>query len=775
MDGHKTKRTRTRPPRKRPVSTAGHSQPAPESSSLSPSLSAFSSTGQLFALVSLSVDKHRLRVYDASTGRCTSEYSVDAARVTALRWAHLKEAVGGEEPTKKKRKQRESAGASSSTANEVILLGLANGSVVVFSPAHGRVLSTLSHPASTSSILSIAVSQKQHRIWTSSADNALRLWDPVKGIVIGTWKSGGHIPYSCITVRPPSAGDDEDDADTELLAANHAIQLLSLTHEDVSSSIECDVLASVTGHASPVTSLEPSTTSQTRFFSIAESDRFVNVWEIPEDLESESTVEGKLAASIPLDAEARHIALSPPAPGSSAENVLLAVSASGKITIYPIPAELTDPAISKKSKQKVPTLVPRSTISVSQKKGQQTPAQVLSAVFVPGKRQARVIRLVGGVRPIFEDVAYTNDAGQYVAEVTITPDDTASAPSQTNTGAPTHRYAEPSSLAVRSGLALGQDEAHDDPALRAADGALDTDLAELTLGERLTALKGADDPFGAPVDSDSDADAQPGRTKPPKRGGEAVPANSLTRTLIQALHSSDARLLETCLAHSDAALVRNTVRRLPPQLAVPLLDACMERLGRGARAANSKGGGGGASSQRGMGLVKWVKAVLAVHSGHLMTMPDLVARLSALHQTLTARLALQESLLSLSGRLDMVLSQIEMRASVAPAPLAMPKGAKANARAKGPQKEVRKYVEGESEDEEENEDEMEVEVESGDDEGSVEDIELGEEDETDEEDEDEDDEDEDDESDDGEPRINGFIDDEAEEYSGDEDEDDESE
>ena len=98
-----------------------------------------------------------------------------------------------------------------------------------------------------------------------------------------------------------------------------------------------------------------------------------------------------------------------------------------------------------------------------------------------------------------------------------------------------------------------------------------------------------------------------------------VPAHSLSRTLVQALHSADTRLLETCLLHSDEGLVLNTVRRLPPQLAVPLLTACVERLGRGAGANTGKGGGGGASAQRGTGLVKWVRAVLVVHTAHLMT------------------------------------------------------------------------------------------------------------------------------------------------------------
>lgn len=89
--------------------------------------------------------------------------------------------------------------------------------------------------------------------------------------------------------------------------------------------------------------------------------------------------------------------------------------------------------------------------------------------------------------------------------------------------------------------------------------------------------------------------------------------------LIQALHSLDNGLLESCLTHSDELLIRNTVTRLPSQLAVPLLNACVERLGRGSRGNNAKGRGSGASAQRGMALIKWVKAVLTIHSGHLMT------------------------------------------------------------------------------------------------------------------------------------------------------------
>jgi len=150
---------------------------------------------------------------------------------------------------------------------------------------------------------------------------------------------------------------------------------------------------------------------------------------------------------------------------------------------------------------------------------------------------------------------------------------------------------------------------------------LDVDLAELSLGQRLAASSGVDlKQINTSSESDLDED-KPTNTKRKSgnKSSSAVPVQSLARTLIQAFHSSDSGLLEICLAHSDETLIRNTVKKLPPQLVVPLLNACVERLSRGGRAANMKGRGGGASSQRGMSLIKWIKATLTVQSGHLLT------------------------------------------------------------------------------------------------------------------------------------------------------------
>ena len=155
-------------------------------------------------------------------------------------------------------------------------------------------------------------------------------------------------------------------------------------------------------------------------------------------------------------------------------------------------------------------------------------------------------------------------------------------------------------------------------------GELDVDLAELSLGQRLTATAG-DAALRAASSDEEDADKSAQQTQGPAL--QAVPAASLTRTLIQALHSSDSGLLETCLAHTNANLIQNTVRKLPPQLALPLVTACVERLGRGKRAGRGKGGGAGAGAQRGAGLVRWIRAVLVVHGGHLLTVRALLLSL----------------------------------------------------------------------------------------------------------------------------------------------------
>ncbi|KAF9458762.1 WD40-repeat-containing domain protein [Collybia nuda] len=748
---NKPKKGRTKPPQGRPVSSSAISQPSVEDASHLTTLSSFSPSGAHFALLSLAVDKHRLRVYNTSTGKSVAEQNPDSARVSALTWGTFILPEGhdipfndvGPSPSKKKRKKRNSlvTDVPQIKGIEVVVLGLSDGTILIFSPTHDRTLRTLSYSTSTAEILSVAATQSPEGfslIWASSADGTIRLWNANKNNELGSWKTDDRIPYASMAARPM----DQDY--TDLLVAHHGIRLPTQ-------------LASFTGHATTIKTLQwdASQIPSTRFLSLAEADRFLYIWEVSEG----SSTEGKPIASIPLDSDARRFSLSNPQRSSMTERqTLLTLSASGKIMLLPIPRELSPSLSSNQTQHKIPTLLPRSNITISSKNSDR--ARVIDVTFSEGDEGSiQVATIVGGVHPVFNVIRYLDASGEFIKDITIE-GALEEATTKPIAAIATRRYAESSSLTVGSGVELGQDEEMDDFAARNIEGDLDVDLAELSLGQRLTAISGVD----TRPSSDSDNEALKERETLQKTPNEVtiVPTNSLTRTLIQALHSSDSRLLETCLAHSDQALIRNTVRRLPPQLAVPLITACVERLGRGARAGNIKGGGGGASSQRGTGLIMWVKITLAVHSGHLMTIPDLVARLSGLHATLTSRLNLQESLLSLGGRLDMVLSQIEMRSSITPAPLALRK----NTSSSKLEKKVVRYIEGESEGDTDGDEQMEVEVESGDEEGSVEDVELG--GESDEDDETSGD---DDEGDDSEgPTMNGFIDDEADEYSEEEDE-----
>jgi len=124
-------------------------------------------------------------------------------------------------------------------------------------------------------------------------------------------------------------------------------------------------------------------------------------------------------------------------------------------------------------------------------------------------------------------------------------------------------------------------------------------------------------------------------------------ANSLQQMLIQALHSNDLQLLEACLTFNNVEVIRNTVRRLPTTYVVPFLTQVIHKFQQ--------------KPNRGEALLEWIKAVLLIHTAYLMTVPDLVKKLSNFYQTLDARVSVFQKLLNLHGRLDLVMSQIEMR------------------------------------------------------------------------------------------------------------------
>jgi U3 small nucleolar RNA-associated protein 5 len=392
----KSKKGSQKPSKSRPPATSAISQPQVEDASHLANLSAFSPDGNLFAFVSLAVDKHRLRIYDTGRSQTIAEHVFVDSCVSSLSWSSviLSTSTGSDAPpSKKKRKKRESLGPGEENAapQQAIALGLSNGTVEFFSAPHARVIAALSDQASTSSILSLQIANDHQSLWTTGADGYIRLWNTSKNILNGSWKMDQKAPFTSQSLR----------SQTEVLVANHSIRLLSF---DSSSSDMEDVsdfalpkrpstLASFTGHASPVQILqwETSQVPPRRFASMASSDRVISLWELP--AEHGESQDGTMIASVQLDSDARTIAW--------AGQTLLAVAASGKISVFPVPSEIPPPASSSRTTHKLARLLPRSTIASKRGSG----GQVVAAAFVTGEDGKIIIgRIVSGVKPVFNTI-----------------------------------------------------------------------------------------------------------------------------------------------------------------------------------------------------------------------------------------------------------------------------------------------------------------------------------------------------------------------------------
>lgn len=381
----RSKKTKVKPPKSRPETTFSTAHDATSSRLLSQ----FSQDGEHFALLSLSVDKHRLRIYNTQTSQSIAEHVVDSGRVTCLQWARL-DLTGNNDvpagdpetpsPSKKKRRTRDTTASEPKQAPPVIpvvLLGSSDGSISCFSHSHGRIVRVLSHAKNITPVHALATSNSpshRHNLWSTDAEGSIFYWDVRTGEVAGTWRSGSTTPYSAIALRPST----DEDAPLQLVAAHRSIQLLSLDPSHLNTTSKVKELATFTGHASLISNIYWGTLS--RFITFAESDRFLYVWEVP----GTDSNQGHIVISASLDSDIRSLSLS--------ASQLLAISASWRISIFSLPAGPPS--------RNIVNLDPVSTIIVSYKK-RSAIAEVVAASFIP-RGQMRIATISGGVKPVFD-------------------------------------------------------------------------------------------------------------------------------------------------------------------------------------------------------------------------------------------------------------------------------------------------------------------------------------------------------------------------------------
>ncbi|KJE95621.1 hypothetical protein CAOG_08938 [Capsaspora owczarzaki ATCC 30864] len=534
-------------------------------------------------------------------------------------------AAGSSDETGKKNKKRrvESATAAAAAAPAALLAyGTASGSVVIFSIQEGAILHTLAGAAagSASSAGSAALTPHADRVnclawredgetlFSGSADKTIIEWNARTGQMVSKWKAD-KLAVNALAYSAESG---------TLLSAGRSIKLWDLaTKKEVKS---------FTGHEHNVTALAflPTTATGTPplFVSVAAGERMINVWD--PSSQSAAGVSVALASltakkAVPLNASCSRIQ----------DNFYIAAPCDdGVARVWSFPVD---------KRPSKPTVI--SAVSTIQFKNSNVslanqPVPIFAATFAESTDARVTVCRDTLIKPSFEAVAFLSEQNVAQENVLLSRDVTAGLLLDSN------RDARASSGAVQQNVTVVSSAPTADKSAKNAKAKSSGADDEVTLEQQLDTLQ-----------LNSGLQQQLQQQQSGGLSGRAPPkAHSLVQMLVQALHSGDNQLLEDCLSVSNEAVIRNTMKKLPASYVIPFLTLIVEKFQ--------------AKPSRGLTLLIWIRGLLLVHTAYLMTVPNLVEALSGLYQLVDARLSVFKKLLKLSGRLDLIISQIASRAQV---------------------------------------------------------------------------------------------------------------
>lgn len=329
----------------------------------------------------------------------------------------------------------------------------------------------------------------------------------------------------------------------------------------------------------------------------------------------------------------------------SADNAVLAISEEGTAGLWQNAqsASGTSSSSAKANKKKrYTTRACDCLVKVESSRGDNSLIPLLAGSFTP---QGSMILARGStIKPVFEKVEFQNEDGSLKEKEMIM------------TRAPVTGFLMDESAQTASNLKATK-KAYDettvivvgaaDFAMAAPSMEVDSDNSDNEEGEKMEGRTMEEKLQDLAVE-DSVTNSTGKKSKQTNKNKIPTPkANSLQQMLIQALHSNDTQLLEACLTFNNVEVIRNTIRRLPTAYVIPFLTQVIHKFQQ--------------KPNRGEALLEWIKAVLLIHTAYLMTVPDLIEKLSNFYQTLDSRVSVFQKLLNLHGRLDLVMSQIEMR------------------------------------------------------------------------------------------------------------------
>ncbi|KAI8788670.1 WD repeat-containing protein 43 [Biomphalaria glabrata] len=378
----------------------------------------------------------------------------------------------------------------------------------------------------------------------------------------------------------------------KLLTASNSIKLWDLNTRTV--------LQTFTGHSSPIFKLIPvwsSTNEASYVLSASLDDRHIQIWYC-----GDSSKDRDAVASFSVPDEPVYLSLCKPS--TSSQNVMLSVI-TRKGFAYIFEHVLNG----KKSTPMTSKVTVKAVMSNEQADVKKSSVPILASDFIT---KNIIVAYGNPVKPQFERIKY--DAAKPEIIITV------KALSLSLIKEEYSQVKKPEVSKHMTTLLSADSQPIPASKTKGKKRIRRTSVSDLTVEERLAAMS-TDTP------KESQVKQQP-------------VANTLCRLLQQALLSGDHKLLTGVFQETNETIVRNTLKRLPVSCIVPLVKVIE---------AGMMG-----HAQHAWNLSRWTSCLISCHASYILSVPEIIATMNKLYQTLISRQKFFPKMLQLKGRLDLV-------------------------------------------------------------------------------------------------------------------------
>nr|XP_057947027.1 WD repeat-containing protein 43 [Doryrhamphus excisus] len=535
----------------------------------------------------------RLRIWNTDSKTLHQEYVPSAhlsATCTCIHWGPCRTVKEG--PQRKKRKSE--AGQLEEKA-DLLAMGTAAGTVLIYSTARGALHCTLDGGHSRG-VNCVHWHPEESLFYSGSDDTNIVEWDLQTGKTRSKWKAD-RAAVTSLCVSPDGK---------LLLSAGQIIKMWDLGTKEVYRKF--------TGHSTAVTTLRfattrPPDTNGLYFLSGAAGDRLLSVWQVREDGKDKNSV-----VSFTLTDEPKHIDVV--TSKSKEEAVRLAVVCKdGQLHLF-------EHFLNGHCKK---PLSASCTVQMSDNQDSPMPIPLLAATLGP---DSRTVMLAYGnyLQPVMERVNI--DTAERHVCLSRNIQTALSLPIASTVSKVKTPIVNDKSKVLVPGLP-GHQAPVKGTSLSSEKRKKDSDTKEMSIAERL-----------GEIDLQSAASTVKGAAK----GMPSLQTDNFAVLLVQGLESSDGNILSKVFQTHKDMVIKKTVARLPLPAVLPLVEEITRRLQGHPFTA--------------VVMVRWLKAVLMYHTSYLSSLPNLVSQLGLLYHLIESRVKMFHKLTKLHGKLYLLVTQV---------------------------------------------------------------------------------------------------------------------